>query len=422
MAKILICCWGSHGDVDPYIGLGLGLTSRGHSVTLATQAYFAALVESRGLGFRSLRPNVGPNDKDIIRQVMHPKHGSRFVTRDLVFKATKEMYDDLSEVAEAADLIVTHPLTGVAAVHAERQRKPWASTVLSPLSFFSEQDPPVFAQARWLKRLEWLSAWPSRLFIRAGKRLSRSWGQELLDLRARMGLEDRGHPLFEGQHSPHLVLALWSAALGAPRADWPKNVVLTGHMFYDASHGEGLNPELEEFLAEGEPPIVFTLGSSAVLNAGDFWTESRAAVERLGARGVFLVGSGQVAQHRAALPRNILAIESAPHSLLMPRASVVVHQCGVGTVGQGLRSGRPVLAVPFANDQPDNAWRIARLGTARIVYPPHYKAHRVARELDTLMSKPSYAERAQSVAQSVNSERGVETACDALEATFNLNC
>jgi rhamnosyltransferase subunit B len=420
MSKILICCWGSHGDVDPYIGLGLGLLRRGHRVTLAAQGYFGSLVQQSGLAFQPLRPNVGPTDTELVRRIMDPKDGSRFVTQEVVFKATAEMYEDLSAVAEWADLIITHPLTGVAAVHAERQGKPWASTVLSPLSFLSEHEPPVFSQATWLKRLEFVTPWPSRLFIRAGKKMSRVWCQPLLELRARLGLPDRGNPLFEGQHSPHLVLALWSRIFGAPQADWPNNVVVTGSMFYDASHGASLNERLEEFVSSGERPIVFTLGTSAVLNAGTFWRESAAAVERLGARAVFLVGKGQ-AQHALDLPSNVLAVEFAPHSLLMPRASVVVHQCGAGTVAQGLRSGRPILAVPFANDQPDNAWRITRLGTARTLRPSAYAVDRVVSELRQLLLEPRYAQNARHVSDVVRQECGVEAACEALVSTFGLN-
>jgi len=43
--------------------------------------------------------------------------------------------------------------------------------------------------------------------------------------------------------------------------------------------------ELTKFLDEGPPPIVFTLGSSAVWVARDFYRESIAAAKLLGRRG-----------------------------------------------------------------------------------------------------------------------------------------
>jgi UDP:flavonoid glycosyltransferase YjiC (YdhE family) len=239
-------------------------------------------------------------------------------------------------------------------------------------------------------------------------------------LRQRLGLSKGLNPLFEGSYSPYLALALYSRVLGEPQPDWPRGVVITGHMFHDSPHGTALTPEIAAFLASGPAPIVCTLGSSAVLVAGDFWKESTAAVQQLGARAIFLVGPGNAEPMRASLPPTILAVDAAPHSLLMPRASVVVQQCGIGTLAQSLRSGRPMLGVPFAHDQPDNAYRAQALGMSRTLYPRQYKAPRVAAELRQLLDDPSYAAAAQRTAAIVRAERGVEAACDAIEERFSL--
>ncbi|HEX7942205.1 MAG TPA: hypothetical protein VF488_10395, partial [Gemmatimonadaceae bacterium] len=176
------------------------------------------------------------------------------------------------------------------------------------------------------------------------------------------------------------------------------------------------------FLESGPPPIVFTLGSSVVMVAKDFWHQSMDAVRRLGARAVLLPGPGRAAelqvQLQASGTRDVIAIERAPHSLLFPRASVVVQQCGIGTLAQSLRSGRPMLAVPFSHDQPDNAWRARALGMARIVYPRRYRGPHAARELGRLLDDRTYAVAAERVAGSVRIEQGAAAACDAIERTF----
>jgi hypothetical protein len=51
----------------------------------------------------------------------------------------------------------------------------------------------------------------------------------------------------------------------------------------------------------------------------------------------------------------------APFSKLFPRACAIVHQGGSGTTGQAMRAGRPMLIVPYAHDQPDNALRARKL-------------------------------------------------------------
>ena len=45
----------------------------------------------------------------------------------------------------------------------------------------------------------------------------------IYDLRAELGLPRGGQPLFEGQHSPTKVLALFSKVLAKPARDWPAN-------------------------------------------------------------------------------------------------------------------------------------------------------------------------------------------------------
>ena len=197
--------------------------------------------------------------------------------------------------------------------------------------------------------------------------------------------------MFEGQFSPHGTLALYSRVLGEPQPDWPPNVTTTGTVFYNGP--EPLEPKLEEFLAAGEPPVVFTLGTSAVGAAGRFYHESAAAAAKLGVRAVLLTGG--FAQNRPDdLPPNVLLVDRAPHQLLFPRASAVVHQCGAGTTAQALRAGQPTLLVPHGHDQFDNARRVRKLGVARTVFPTEYRAERVARDLRALLTDPSYRERA----------------------------
>ena len=283
--------------------------------------------------------------------------GTEFLLRDIVFPGVEEMFEDLSAAAGGADLLVSHPLTIAAPLVAESRKLNWASVVLAPLSFFSPHDFPVFPPAPWLKSLERLGTWPGHMLVRLSKGMTKRWAGPVYALRKRLGLAPGGNPMFEGQHAPDLVLALYSAVLGDAQPDWPPNVRVTGHVFHDAPHGSALSSEIESFLEVGPPPIVFTLGSSAVFVAGDFWRESIAAVQRLGTRAVLLTGRESAGARLPALPPGILAVDVAPHSLLFPRAAVVVQQCGIGTMAQSLRSGRPMLAVPYPHDQPDNAWR-----------------------------------------------------------------
>jgi UDP:flavonoid glycosyltransferase YjiC (YdhE family) len=252
----------------------------------------------------------------------------------------------------------------------------------------------------------------------ARKRLDALLGP-VYELRRQLGLPRGGNPMMEGQHSPTLVLALYSQVLGAPQPDWPANVRVTGFPFYDrrdraGDPAAGLAPELEKFLDDGEPPVVFTLGSSAVWVAKDFYTESVEAARALGVRALLLIGEERN-RPSGALPEGVAAFDYAPYGELLPRARAIVHQGGVGTTGQALRAGRPTLIVPHAFDQHDNAARAARLGASRTLRRPHYNAAGAVRELRELLRDESYARRSAEVGRVVQSEDGAGSACDAIE-------
>ena len=104
--------------------------------------------------------------------------------------------------------------------------------------------------------------------------------------------------------------------------------------------------------------------------------------------------------------RNILIVDAAPHSQLFPRAAAIVQQCGIGTLGQALSAGCPILAVPFAHDQPDNAYRIERLGVARVVNPPHTGRNGWHKNYADCLEEPRFGQTAREVAAKVRAEDG----------------
>ncbi len=417
MAKrvVVIACWGSHGDLFPYIGLGVALKKRGHRPVIATTPDYRAEVEREGIELAEAGPPIdlnAPNARELFERVMDPAKGSEVIIKELLMPKLEESFEQLAHAAAGADLLVSHPITYAAPVVAEHARLPWLSTVLAPMLFFSKHDPPVLPAMPRVNDLPLVGGWLIRRLLPLMRRATRDWGDPVQRLRAKLGLP-RGHdPIFEGQFSPHGTLALYSRVLAQAQPDWPPNVTTTGTAFYNEP--EPLEPRLEAFLAAGEPPVVFTLGTSAVGAAGRFYHESAAATAKLGVRAVLLTGG--FAQNRPDdLSQNVLLVDRAPHQLLFPRASAVVHQCGAGTTAQALRAGHPTLLVPHGHDQFDNARRVRQLGVARALFPNEDRAERVARDLGALLSDASYRERAAATAAIVREERGAEAAADVVE-------
>ncbi|HET9710651.1 MAG TPA: nucleotide disphospho-sugar-binding domain-containing protein, partial [Pyrinomonadaceae bacterium] len=254
----------------------------------------------------------------------------------------------------------------------------------------------------------------ARTLFGVGKWTTTSWVEPIQRLRKQLGLPRSRNPIFEGQHSPMLVLALFSRLLAQLQPDFPANTLVTGFPFYDRSDGQQAPSELLKFLDAGEPPILFTLGSSLVWIAKDFYGVSIEAAQTLGKRALLLIGDKRNLP-QTKLPDGIAAFDYAPHRLVMPRASAIVHQGGIGTTGQALRAGRPMLIVPFGQDQPDNARRCVRLGVGRTLSYRRYTTPRVVQELSQLLDNPTHREQAAKVGQQVEEENGTNRACNAIE-------
>lgn len=414
--RIVLTTFGSFGDVHPYIAVGLELKARGHKAIIATSPLYRDKIEATGLGFHPVRPELRPpqEDPELVAKIMDVKKGSEFLFRELLIPHLRDGYEDLREAARDADLLVTHVITLAGPVLAQKTGIPWVSTVLAPTSFFSVHDPFVPPPAPGVVKLLRLSPLIARGVNGIMRRITEKWVEPVYRLRAELGLPRGGHPVFEGQHSPSLVLALFSKVLGAPQPDWPPRTVVTGFPFFDLKDEASIAPELKNFLDDGPAPIVFTLGSSAVFVAEDFYRESALAARRLGRRAVLLLGDARN-MPKEPLPEGVAAFEYAPYSQILPRAAAIVHQGGVGTTGQALRAGVPMLIIPFNHDQPDNAARVERLGVGRTLARKKYTAANAVRELDRLLSDESYAERAAAVGKIVQAEDGARAAADEIE-------
>ena len=408
--RIVLSTYGSLGDLHPLIAVGLELRERGHDVVFATNFSHEERVTRHGFEFHSIRPHVSPEDPAAVAYLMVLQRGPERMLRELLFPALRDMYADLRDACAGADLLFAGELVYAAPMLAEKTGIAWASFALAPLSFFSAYDPPVVPPYPWLAHFYRFGPAVGRLIARFGHAVTKSWIGPVLELRKELGLPEGPHPVFEGKFSPRLVVAMFSSVMATPQQDWPPNTVQTGFTFYDAATGT-LPEELEAFLAAGEPPVVFTLGSAAVLDPGAFFHESIEAAARLGIRALIIAGESQP---KETPPPNVHVTGYAPYSATFARAAAVVHQGGIGTTAQALRAGKPMIVVPYGFDQPDNAARVRRLGVAETIARGKYDSDRVVAALQRILGDAAYAQRAEAVAQKVRAEDGVGAACDAL--------
>lgn len=393
---------------------------RGHRPVLAVPEMFRPKIEPLGIGFAPVRPEQDPTNTRLIAMIYDLKHGTETGLREFLFPSLRQSYEDLLAAVCAeggADLLVTGELAYAGPLVAEKTGIPWVSYVLAPFSWFSAYDPPVLPPYPALARMQEYFPPLGHVVALFARLVTRKWTQPVYALRRELGLPRGKDPIFDAKHSGRLALALYSGVMGTPQPDWPPSAKITGFAFYDGSGDEGeLPPHLAAFLQDGPPPLVYTLGSAAVMNAGDFYEQSAQAAELLDRRAVLLVGADDRNLPARRLPNTVCVARYAPYSKIFPRASVLIHHGGIGTTAQALRSGRPMLVMPYSHDQPDNARRVRQLGVAEVLPRNRYKAEAAAQLIEKLLAGNQYVTRAAAAAAKIAEENGTAAACDALES------
>lgn len=421
--RIVLATGGSLGDLHPFIALGRALQARGHEVGIATAADYREKIETAGLGFHQVGPSLADllNDTGMGVAALTEAiaKSDRFLFGKILLPYAGAAARELIAVTQGAAAVAGSTLAIGTQMAAEVHGIPGVAVSLQPTMVFSRFDPPHLPAAPWLKPATGgPQLWLNDLTRALGRMSTARWTGPMNAIRASLGLPPtRDNIIFDAGRSADLSLGLYSPLLSPRQPDAAPNFDVVGYAAYDSETGAppALSPELEGFLNAGPPPLVFTLGSAAVHIPGDFYVESLKAARLLGRRAVLLVGPDGDLSLGASDP-DIHVAAYAPYSLLFPRAEMVVHQGGIGTVHQALRGGRPQLVVPHLGDQHDNAVRVARMCCGARLARDRYTAETVAPLLRHLSDDPLTLTYADAIGEKVRAEDGAKAAAERISA------
>ena len=253
--------FGSHGDVHPFVGLGLALRARGHRVTFVVNEHFNPLIQ--GLGFATVGVMSEHDFQTTMRDtdLWHPTRSIRVVSRGIV-EATRTIFDRIEEMNEPGETVtVGGSLSFSTRLAQEKLGVPTATIHLQPGFLHSNYLTPVYGGhdtnrlPRWFRRMffNMLYARMVEPYITPG----------LNGVRAELGLPPIRDAFRVWSHSPELVLGFFPAWFGPPQPDWPA-MELVGFPLYDESDATPITPELATFLDAGTLPIAFTPGSANI--------------------------------------------------------------------------------------------------------------------------------------------------------------
>jgi UDP:flavonoid glycosyltransferase YjiC (YdhE family) len=383
--RVVLATVGSRGDVQPMLALAQACVARGHVPLIAAPLNFETWVRSLGFDFAPLGLDMQvflAENRDIMtgKPLKMLREMSRYFNEQIPLQAQQ-----LKPVCDNADAVIYGGLAFAAPTVAEHLRLPVLGVLYTTCLLPSSQHPPP--------NIPWhgLPDWMNDLLWRANRLLGDSLGRSTLNtMRASFGLPPVDHLrryLFED----HLLVIAADEALFPPDAAWQGRYPYANFIYFDDP--TPLDPELEAWLADGEPPVFVGFGSMSGEGTDRVEGMIVEAVSATGRR--CIVGAGWAGLGAGALPKGWRVVREAPHALLFPRTAAVVHHGGSGTTASALRAGVPQVLLPLILDQFHHAHRLHLAGIApRPVPMESISASELAKAISTALELPEGPRRA----------------------------
>jgi MGT family glycosyltransferase len=115
-----------------------------------------------------------------------------------------------------------------------------------------------------------------------------------------------------------------------------------------------------------------------------------------------------------AIPANATVERFVPQDEVLPRCSLIVTHAGSGSMLGALAHGVPMLAVPHAADQFENAAAAAAAGAAHVVMPDELSESAIREATRALLEDPSYRDAARTVAAEITAMPSADELADRL--------
>ena len=406
----LLVTYGTVGDLNPFIGLGTRLRERGHDVTLILSANLKPLADGHGLKVVPYGQEEHFQEVFADPSFWSNRQGFNILGKSLCdcMAAQYQAITDQSDLHDA--VLLAHPLALGARIAHDKLGLPLVTVLLSPANILSAEKIPVVLG--WPPGLNSLPLAFKRLLVWAGARMAdRALGLSRVNaFRTVLGLDPLTQSLTRWWLSQQLVVGLFPDWFGMPQPDWPREIHLTS--FPRSDPASDVSAEVRYFLAEGEPPILFTPGSR-VSHGRAFFKAAVKACELMDRRGVLVTESRD--QIPARLPSQVRHFDYVPFAEVLKHHAAIVHHGGIGTLAQAMAAGIPQLIVPMSFDQPDNAQRARQLGVGEWLSPSSLSARNLARKLGYLLNSDKIGRRCASVAQRLAGVDSMPAVCRLIE-------
>lgn len=423
MARILFTVWPFPGHVHPNVAIGHALDERGHAAAFYTGGSLRASLEGEGFRVFPFECVDEPRVRDIVLTLdalsldWTSATRRKALLREWLLETVDAQLADLTLVVDEwrPDLLVCDPaMWGPLLVLHETLGLPLAVMSYVAACLLPGPEGPIVGVP--LPRSTGSMSRAIRRVLRAVETIVAADFRRRADaVRIRYGLRPMRTSVtaFSGQMPLYLVPS--TSLFDRQRSDLPRSVRYVGPCHWDRPSDVAPPPWLAD-LARDRPLVYVTEGTMHSKSA----MVLRSALQGLATAPVRVVAT--TGRHRdpatlelGVVPANARVERFVPHSDLFPHTDLVVTTGGTGTTLSALSAGIPLVVVPTAWDQPENAWRVVEAGAGVRIPANRCTPDAVRSAVERILGDPSFARNARRLSADFARYRGAAAAADLLE-------
>ncbi len=205
----------------------------------------------------------------------------------------------------------------------------------------------------------------------------------------------------------HLLLSARPPSLWSPSIPVPLTARFFRYTGFSQSGEEGLPQWVGEM--EKQPTVYATLGTFDNQRT-DILTAILEGLRDEPINLILTVGRNRDPLEFGERPANVHIERYIPQNLLLPYCDLALCHGGSGTIMDALSLGLPLVIIPVAADQPENAQRCMEVGVARVIEPEGHTGlpHAIRDATWEVLKEPRYRQAAQRLQKEIEELPGLE--------------
>jgi sterol 3beta-glucosyltransferase len=407
--------YGTRGDLQPFISLAIALKKRGHDVSVLC-------ISPYPYDFSNYKRDFDLDIQSVLDADFYQKNLVKLNELDKDPKAVARYFAYLHycahvgmrKLAETSDVVIA--AAGAYEVHGytELYGKKMVNLCLQYHLIPSSTRKPKYIKEEKDVAQSWRDIEEHY-----------SWQHERTNhFRSHIGLPPLENAYRHTSFSSVLNLVTISKVFCDRLSDgWSDKFKVCGYFPHQLATGTAPAPVgMAEFIAKGEAPIFFSMGSAAHFDKAPMTRFELviAAARAIGRRLIIQCTNGEEIGHLCGDADDIFVIKGEiNHQTVMPHCALIIHHGGTGTTHAACMSGRPSLVLHYWGDMPDWAEDMQALGVAgETIYAMDVTSEWLVDQMTKVLNDTAMAYRAKLVGEQMRAEDPLAEAVDILEQAF----